>query len=74
MTEMHVIIPDDVAAKVVSEARERGVSTDEVVVEALREHVPSEPSGIFGFIGIGRAKPGFSTRAAEEAMEAEGFV
>jgi hypothetical protein len=28
----------------------------------------------FGFIGVGQAKPGFSARAAEERLEAEGFV
>ena len=74
VTEMRVEIPDDLAAKVLTEARERGVSTEKVVLDALREHVPSEPSGSLAFIGIGRAKSGFSARAAEERMEAEGFV
>ena len=73
MTELRVLVPDELADMVANEARERGVTQDEVVVEAIREHVPRSPGGPLSFIGLGRAKPGFSTRLAEERMEAEGF-
>jgi len=74
MTELHVQVPDDVAERLAGEAGRRGVTPDEVVTEALRVHMPAEPTATFGFIGVGQAKPGFSARAAEERMEAEGFV
>ena len=74
VTDLHVQIPDEVAERVATEARHRGVTPDEVVADALRAHVPAKTTGALGFIGIGQAKPGFSARAAEERMEAEGFV
>lgn len=74
MTDLHVQIPDDVAARVATEARDRGVTPDQVVADALRAHVPAQKSGSLEFIGIGQAKPGFSARAAEERLEAEGFA
>jgi hypothetical protein len=64
MTDLHVRIPDDVAARVATEAHNRGVTPDEVVAEALRVHVAATSDDSLGFIGIGRAKPGFSARAA----------
>jgi hypothetical protein len=74
VTDLHVQIPDDVAARVATEARDRGVTPDQIVADALRAHVPAPKSGSLEFIGIGQAKPGFSARAAEEQLEAEGFV
>jgi plasmid stability protein len=77
VTELHVRIPDDLAESLASEAAERGVSSEDLAAEVLRAHVPSESSpraNQFSFIGIGRAKPGFSARKAEERLEAEGFV
>ncbi len=74
VTDLHVQIPDDVAVRVATEARDRGVTPDEVVAEALRAHVPVKTTGALGFIGIGQAKSGFSARAAEQRMEVEGFV
>jgi hypothetical protein len=74
VTDLHVQIPEDLALRLTDEARERGITPDEVVAEALRVHVPTKATGGLEFIGIGRARPGFSARAAEERMEAEGFV
>jgi plasmid stability protein len=77
VTELHVRIPDDVAERLASEATERGVSAEDLAAEVLTAHVPeSNPEATRGlsFIGLGRAKPGFSARVAEERLEAEGFV
>lgn len=77
VTELHVHIPDDVAERLVSEATERGVSAEDLAAEVLTAHVPEPvptPSRGLSFIGLGRAKPGFSARAAEERLEAEGFA
>ena len=45
---------------------------EQVVTEALASSVGQRRAP--AFIGIGRAKPGFSVREAEERMETEGFV
>lgn len=76
MTELRVFVPDDVAERIASEAAERGISREDLAAEVLRLHTPTPaaaPAGLT-FVGIGRAKPGFSARAAEELMEAEGFA
>lgn len=75
MTELRVTVSDEIARRLASEATERGTSAEDVAAEVLRLHVPSrrQGSGRFGFVGIGRAKQGFSVREAEERLEAEGF-
>ena len=74
MTELRVVVPDEIAERLASEAADRGTSAEEVAAEVLRLHViPRSATGRFGFIGIGTARPGFSAREAEERLEAEGF-
>jgi hypothetical protein len=74
MTELHLHIPDEVAERLASEAAQRGTSTEIVAAEVLSLHVPSQSGDGLDFIGLAHAKPGFSTRAAEELLEAEGFA
>lgn len=53
------------------------MTAEDLAVEVLSTHVPeslSERSRGLSFIGLGRAKPGFSARVAEERLEAEGFA
>jgi hypothetical protein len=73
VTELHLQIPDDVAEGLALEAAERGTSTEVVAAEVLRLHVPGKTGEGLGFIALAHAKPGFSARAAEELLEAEGF-
>jgi hypothetical protein len=75
VTELRVVVPDEIAERLASEAAERGTSAEDVAAEVLRLHVPAQRgTGRFGFIAIGKARPGFSVREAEEKLEAEGFV
>ncbi|MGD0595739.1 MAG: hypothetical protein ABSB54_18875 [Acidimicrobiales bacterium] len=74
MTELRVVISDDIAKRLELEAAGRGTSPEDVAAEILRLHAPTESSAKLGFIAIGRARPGFSARAAEERLEAEGFA
>jgi hypothetical protein len=75
VTELRVTVPDETAERLASEAASRGTSAEDVAAEVLRLHAPlRQGTSRFGFIGIGQARPGFSTRQAEEKMEAEGFA
>ena len=75
VTELRVVVPDEVAARLASEATERGTSVKDAAAEVPRLYAPSERRAArFGFIGIGQARPGFSAREAEERLEAEGFA
>jgi hypothetical protein len=75
MTELRIVVPDELAQRLASEGADRGASAEDVAAEVLEKHVPPHHEGKerFSFIGIGRAKPGFSVRVAEERLEAEGF-
>jgi plasmid stability protein len=74
MTDLHVHIPDEVAQRLATEAAQRGTSTEDVAAEVLTLHAPARTGDGLGFIALAHAKPGFSARAAEELLEAEGFV
>ncbi len=69
MTELRVVIPDDIAERLSSEATERGTSPEDVAAEVLRLHAPTRPGGHrYGFIGIVRAKPGALSVAEAERL------
>jgi len=44
MTELRVVVPDDVAERLASEAAQRGTSTEDVAAEVLERHVPRAPA------------------------------
>jgi mannitol/fructose-specific phosphotransferase system IIA component (Ntr-type) len=74
MADLHVHIPDEVAHRLATEAAQRGTSTEYVAAEVLTLHAPNKTGEGLGFIALAHAKPGFSARAAEELLEAEGFA
>ncbi|MHB8289422.1 MAG: hypothetical protein ACYDEY_09335 [Acidimicrobiales bacterium] len=67
---MHVEFPHEVTQELAARARAAGLSMEQVVMEALAPSVGQRRAS--AFIDIGRAKPGFSVREAEERMETEG--
>jgi hypothetical protein len=71
VTELRVVVPDEIAERLASEAAERGTSAEDVAAEVLRLHVHApRRTGRFGFIGIARAKPGaLSVAEAERLLE-----
>jgi hypothetical protein len=56
VTELRVVVPDEIAERLASEAKERGTSAEDVAAEVLRLHAPSRSGGHrLSFIGIGRS-------------------
>jgi hypothetical protein len=43
MTELRVTVPEEIAERLASEAKERGTSAEEVAAEVLVSHVPTAP-------------------------------
>jgi hypothetical protein len=41
MTELRVTVPEEIAERLASEAKERGTSAEEVAAEVLVSHVPA---------------------------------
>jgi hypothetical protein len=72
VTELRVVVTEETADRLASEAAQRGTSAEDVAAEVLRLHLPPPPrTGRFGFIGIARAKPGaLSVAEAERRLEA----
>ena len=73
MTDLHVQVTEEVAKRLATEAAHRGTSTEDLAAEVLTLHAPNKTGDGLDFIALARAKPGFSARAAEELLEAEGF-
>ena len=73
MTDPHVQVTDEVAQRLATEAAHRGTSTEDLAAEVLTLHALNKTGDGLGFISLARAKPGFSARAAEELLEAEGI-
>lgn len=76
MVNVTVSLPDDVASRAAAAAAGRGVTVEELASEALEAYLAHEPDGgtaALSFVGLGDAANGFSARAAEARLEAEGF-
>jgi plasmid stability protein len=71
MTEMHVIIPDDVAKQLAAEAVERGTSAEDVAAEVLCQHVPGASRLRPRFVGKGHSGRHDLSEQVEEILSAE---
>jgi hypothetical protein len=70
VTDLHVQIPDDVAARLAAEAAERGTSAEEVAAEVLASHAPKPHGRSLPFAGIFDAPSGaISVAEAERRLE-----
>ena len=74
---MTVNLPDDVARRLAAEAARRGLSPDQIAVEAIDAQLPPEaPERPFKrhleFVGMGASTSGRTAAEADE-MLAEGF-
>jgi predicted transcriptional regulator len=76
MVSVSVSLPDEVASRAAEVAANRGVTVEELATEALEAYLDreraSESAGL-SFVALGDATNGFSARAAESQLEAEGF-
>ena len=76
MVNVTVSLPDDVASRAAAAAADRGVTVEQLASEALEVYLDKEPPSelaALSFVGLGDAANGFSARAAEARLEAEGF-
>jgi predicted transcriptional regulator len=77
MVNVTVSLPDDVASRAAAAAADRGVTVEQLASEALEVFLGREPASesaaSLSFVGLGDAANGFSARAAEARLEAEGF-
>ncbi|NNN21820.1 MAG: hypothetical protein HKL80_07465 [Acidimicrobiales bacterium] len=48
-------MPDDIAENIAFEAEKRGMSSEDVVAQLLRSHLPDTDTTELGFIGIGHS-------------------
>lgn len=77
MTELHVLVPDNLARALHETAKVRGVSEDELASDALRAYLPTgteRHQRDLSFIALGDAPEGFDVQHAEQQLEDEGFV
>ena len=76
MVNVTFSLPEDLASRAAEIAADRGVTVEELASEALGAYLDHERvSGKAGlsFVALGDAANGFSARAAEARLEAEGF-
>lgn len=57
MTELRVIVPDEVAERLANEAAERGTSAEDLAADLLRRHVPSARRRSLSFVGMFEGDP-----------------
>ena len=70
MTELRVVIPNEIAEHLASEANERGTSAEEVAAEVLVSHVPTASRTMrFGLIGLFDGPAEVSVAEAERRLE-----
>ena len=77
VTELHVMVPDDVAARLHELAETRGATEDELASKALRAYLPSSSdseattSRQLGFVSLGASGRSDVAQRAEEILRAE---
>ena len=70
MTELRVVVPDEIAERLGAEVKDRGTSAEELAAEMLRLHAPAPPAGNrFGFIGLFSGPAEVSVAEAEQRLE-----
>ncbi len=73
MTELRVVIPDEIAERLASEAAERGSSTEQVAAEVLMSHVPSgsKTRSLPAWVGAVRSGRDYLSERHEEILKSE---
>jgi CopG-like RHH_1 or ribbon-helix-helix domain, RHH_5 len=67
MKRTTVMLPDDVDARLRTEARRRGVSVAQVVREAVESAIPAaQPGSPLGFFAIGEGGPADASERVDE--------
>jgi hypothetical protein len=73
VTELRVVVPDEIAERLASEAKDRGTSAEDVAAEVLRLHVPSgtRPRRRPRFVGKGHSGRHDLSERVEEILSAD---
>ncbi|MFZ2056788.1 MAG: hypothetical protein WAV54_05220 [Acidimicrobiales bacterium] len=72
MTELRVVVPDEIAERLAAEAADRGTSTEEVASEVLVLHVPAAQNRrLPRFVGMGHSGRHDLSERVEEILSAE---
>ncbi len=73
MTELRVVLPDEIAERLASEAAQRGTSAENVAAEVLHLHVPGTAHAPvkrrLRFIGIGHSGQPDAAARSEEILQ-----
>ena len=72
VTELRVVIPDEIAERLAAEAAERSTSTEQVASEVLVLHVPAAQNRrLPRFVGMGHSGRHDLSERVEEVLRAE---
>jgi len=73
MTELRVVVPDEIAERLATEAAERGTSTEEVAAEVLVSHVPtaSKTRSLPSWVGAAHSGRDDLSERHEEVLKSE---
>ena len=72
VTELRVVVPDEIAERLAAEAADRGTSTEEVASEVLVLHVPAAQNRrLPRFVGKGHSGRHDLSERVEEILSAE---
>lgn len=71
VTELRVVVPDEVAARLAQEASERGTSAEDVVSELVVAHVPAPDRRRPSFIGALRSDRSDLSERVKEILRTE---
>jgi hypothetical protein len=73
MTELRVVVPDEIAERLASEAAERGTSPEKLAAEVLKLHVPA-PHGVLripSWVGAVHSRRNDLSERHEEVLKSE---
>ena len=72
VTELRVVVPDEIAERLAAEAADRGTSTEQVASEVLVLHVPAAQNRrLPRFVGMGHSGRHDLSERVEEILSAE---
>lgn len=71
MTELRVVVPDEIAERFAAKAAERGTSAEEVAAETLVSHAPEAPHVLPAWVGAMHSGRGDLSERHEEILKSE---
>jgi len=63
-----IMLPDEIDARLRTEARRRGTSIAEVVRDAIEQQLPPQPEGRLSFFAVGEGSPVDASERVDELV------